>query len=70
MGSAARVITVLTSSPLEIEKPKSPWSTPFVAPLIGVGRKFGHPVSPRNTWMPSFSGLQKPIQRQYWTGMG
>ena len=48
------------------------------APLIAVGRKFGQPEGPMkaaavgsepNT-TPSVSGLQNPIQRQYWIGMG
>src|SRR3954463_3704714 len=70
VGRAARVIRVITSSPVEIENPKSPWKTPFDAPLMGVGRKFGHSLGPRNIASPSLSGLQMPIQRQYWIGIG
>src|SRR3954454_3587193 len=70
VGSAARVMRVMTSSPVEIENPKSPWRTPFDAPLIAVGRKFGQLVGPRNIANPSLSGLQMPIQRQYWIGIG
>src|SRR6476661_9820363 len=42
------------------------------------GRKFGQPVGPSRAagggripaMLPSAAGLQMPIQRQYWTGMG
>ena len=49
-----------------------------MAPLKAVGRKFGQPEGPmkaagvgsepRN--VPLTSGLQKPIHRQYWIGIG
>src|SRR5215203_6585572 len=78
VGSAARTMRSLTFSPELMEYPKSPWSTPFVAPLRNSGRKFGSPVGPMNAArvgseprnVPSVSGLQKPIQRQYWIGIG
>src|SRR4051812_33137335 len=78
VGRAARTMRSLTFSPELIEYPKSPWSTPFVAPLMSSGRKFGQPVGPRNAAgvgseprkVPSVSGLQNPIHRQYWIGIG
>ena len=70
VGRAARVIRPMTGSPESIEYPKSPWKTPFVAPDRGFGRKFGRPLGPMKTPSPSPSGLQIPIQRQYWTGIG
>jgi len=84
VGSAARVMRAATGSPLSTEMPKSPWKMPFVAPEIGVGRKFGHPFGPRRLaglgmWLRTATsamtvevelGLHNPIQRQYWIGQG
>src|SRR3712207_1259588 len=84
VGRAARAIMSETRDPESVEKPRSPWKTPFVAPLIAVGRKLGQPVGPiRATGLGMWStmgpvpmtagfvlGLQNPIQRQYWTGHG
>src|SRR5215218_3295840 len=78
VGRAARTIRSLTFSPESIEYPKSPCRTPFVAPLRNSGRKFGRPVGPTSAAgvgmeprkVPFVSGLQKPIHRQYCTGIG
>src|SRR5690349_20977322 len=78
VGRAARAIRAETGSPLSTETPKSPWRTPLVAPLIPFGRKFGQPDGPRKAAgggkiprsVSETSGLQAPIQRQYWTGIG
>src|SRR3954447_2518308 len=78
VGRAALEMRSTTSSPELIERPRSPWRTPLVAPEMAVGRKLGSPDGPMNAagvgseprTVPSVSGLQRPIQRQYWIGMG